>query len=94
MTTPTETPEEQGGPLRRDLAPSPSDLGSVITSPRVRSWVYGAYVLVLVTLGALSAGYAVLDGPIPTWLLVANAVGTYLGIPIGGLAVANTRSSR
>lgn len=73
------------------VAPTTNDLGVVISSPMVRTAVYAAYVILLVIAGATTAGFGVLHYAFPDWLVVANAVLGYLGIPVGGLAVANTR---
>lgn len=39
-------------------APTPNDLGRVITSDRVRQIIYTAYVIAVVLLGAVQAAYA------------------------------------
>lgn len=39
-------------------APTPNDLGRVITSDRVRQIIYTAYVVAVVLLGAVQAAYA------------------------------------
>lgn len=68
------------------------NLGTVVTDQRARKIIYGVYVIALVVVGAIQAGYGVLDGVQPDWLTVAVSVMGYLGIPVGGLAIANTPS--
>lgn len=72
--------------------PNPNDLGRVVTDPRARSVIYGVFVVLLVIAGAATAGYAVV-GPLPQWLIIANVVLGYLGIPVGGLAIANVKKA-
>ncbi len=66
------------------------NLGSVITSAVVRKTIYTAYVVSLVIVGALQVAYASTETAAPEWLTIALAVIGYLGIPVGGLALANT----
>lgn len=73
-----------------DTAPNASDLGVIITSSRVRQLIYSVYVLTLVLASAIQVGYSALHVGPPSWLVVTIAVLAYLGIPVGGLAVANT----
>lgn len=73
--------------------PTPNDLGVIITSARVRKAIYGSYVLALVGAGATQVAYASLELSAPTWLVASVAVLAYLGIPVGGIAAANTRKS-
>ena len=68
------------------------NLGAVITDPMVRRMIYGVYVVLLIVAGAAQAGFAALHQMTPGWLAVALAVLGYLGVPVGGLAVANTKS--
>ena len=80
-------------PEQSPATPSANDLGKVIKNRTARNSIYGAYVVALVIVGAVAAGFAVLDGPAPEWLGVTNAVLLYLGIPVGGLAMANNRKN-
>lgn len=70
--------------------PAPADLGVIVTSPRARKTIYGAYVLLLLAAGAAQVGFAAASAGQPVWLTAALAVLAYLGIPVGGLAAANT----
>lgn len=70
--------------------PTPNDLGRIVTSPAARQAIYGIYVIALLGVGAATVGFAALSTPLPEWGVVANAVLGYLGIPVGGLAIANT----
>lgn len=72
--------------------PTPNDLGVIITSPRARRLIYALYVLLLVAAGAMQVAFAALEAGQPDWLVATLAVLAYLGIPVGGLAAANTRA--
>ena len=69
--------------------PKATDIGNVITHPKVRAAIYGIYVIAVVILGGISAAYSVMDMS-PEWLSVANSVMLYLGVPVGTLAVVHT----
>lgn len=73
------------------VAPTVNDLGVIITSARARKIIYGGYVLALVAAGGAQVAYADLGIAAPDWLSASVAVLAYLGIPVGGLAAANTR---
>ncbi len=74
--------------------PTPNDLGTVITSDKVRRIIYTVYVIGIVLLGAVQVAYAgALDGT-PQWLTIANSVALYLGAPVGALAAVNTSRGR
>lgn len=68
------------------------NLGAVITDPMVRRMIYSGYVVLLIVAGAAQAGFAALHQTTPGWLAVVLAVLGYLGVPVGGLAVANTKT--
>lgn len=68
------------------------NLGSVITIPAARRVIYTTYVVAVFGAGACSAAFAISAGGNPEWLNVANAVLLYAGIPVGGLAIANSPS--
>jgi hypothetical protein len=70
-------------------SPTPDQLGSIISSARVRKIIYAAYVVGIIIIGALQVGFAAVSAGQPDWLTVALAVAAFLGVPIGGLAVAN-----
>ena len=70
-------------------APTPNDLGRVITSDRVRQIIYTAYVIAVVVIGAVQVAYAGASVT-PEWVTVTQQVLLYLGLPVGGLAAVNT----
>lgn len=70
--------------------PNPNNLGTIIESARVRKIIYSAYVIAIVVIGAIQVGFAAISVGQPEWLTVALAVAAYLGVPVAGLAVANT----
>ena len=74
-------------------APTANDLGVIVTAAKARKAIYGSYVLALVGAGAAQVAYASLELSSPSWLVASIAVLAYLGIPVGGLAAANTRKS-
>lgn len=71
---------------------SSSNLGTVITNPTARKIVYGTYALGAVVVGGVAAYFLGIGHSIPEQVVGAQAVVAYLGIPIGGLALANTSS--
>lgn len=73
-------------------APTPNDLGKVITSAKARKAVYSVYVVGIVVLGAIQVGTAAIEAGTPAWLTAALAVSAYLGIPVAGLAAVNTET--
>lgn len=75
-------------------APSPNDLGRVITSDRLRRIIYAVYVVGIVLLGAVQVAYAGSVAGVPEWVTIAQQVALYLGVPVGGLAVANTKRGK
>jgi hypothetical protein len=70
------------------------DLGNVISSGKARKIIYGCYAGAAVVVGGVAAYFLGTGAPEPTAVLGALAVVAYLGIPIGGLALANTSSTR
>jgi hypothetical protein len=68
---------------------STPNLGSVITNAAIRKSIYGTYVVLLVIAGALQVYFAATQVAQPQFLVGALAVLAYLGIPVGGLALAN-----
>jgi len=67
------------------------NLGSVVTNATIRKAIYSTYVVALVIAGGLQVAFANPElGGQPVWLTVALSVLAYLGIPVGGLALANT----
>lgn len=70
--------------------PTPDHLGTIVTSPRARKTIYAVYVVAIILIGAIQIGFASLSAAQPDWLTVALAVTAYLGVPVGGLAAANT----
>lgn len=73
--------------------PNQNNLGTIVESARVRKIIYSAYVVAIVIIGAIQVGFAAISAGQPEWLTVALAVAAYLGVPVGGLAVANTSTS-
>lgn len=69
---------------------STPSLGSVVTNATARKVIYGVYVAAVVIVGGIQAYFAATGDPQPSFIGGANAVLVYLGIPIGGLALANT----
>ena len=69
---------------------TPPNLGNVITNGTTRKAIYAGYVIALVVVGAVQVGFGI--GNEPEWLSATLRVLTYLGIPIGGLALANAPS--
>ena len=69
---------------------STPNLGSVISDATIRKVIYSAYVIALVLVGAAQVAYAAVSVATPSWLTIALAVLAYLGVPVGGLALANT----
>ena len=69
----------------------PNDLGVIISNATARKLVYGLYVIAIVVAGAAQVAYSSLEIPSPDWLVASLAVLAYLGIPVGGLAAANTK---
>jgi hypothetical protein len=68
-----------------------NNLGNIIKNARVRAAIYGTYILVGLAIGAAQAGFAAAAGAIqPEWLTIALSVYGYLGIPVSGLAAANS----
>lgn len=68
------------------------NLGTVISSPTARKIVYGAYAISAVVVGGIAAYFLGIQSPIPEPVIGAQAVIAYLGIPVGGLALANTNT--
>ena len=73
--------------------PTPPNLGIVITSPKARKIIYGAYIVTLIIAGAIQVAYAAIQLGQPVWLVASLAVLAYLGIPVGGLALVNSPST-
>lgn len=69
------------------------NLGSIITNPKIRKVIYGVYVVAGLILGGIQAWYGVI-GENPVWLAQYLAVYGYLGIPVGGLAIANANTTQ
>lgn len=71
--------------------PTSPDLGSIVTNGLARKTIYSSYVIALVVAGACQVAFATPGlGEQPLWLSVSLNVLAYLGIPVGGLAIANT----
>lgn len=72
---------------------TPPNLGIVVTNARARKIIYAAYIVLLVIAGAIQVAFAAIQAGQPVWLVAALAVLAYLGIPVGGLALANSPST-
>jgi hypothetical protein len=70
-----------------------TDLGKIITSATARKVIYSTYVILLVIVGAIQVAFAAVSSSQPAWLIGALAVMAYLGVPVGGLAIANTSTT-
>lgn len=73
---------------------SSPNLASVVSNPSIRKIVYTVFVVAVVAAGATQAAYASLGDGQPAWLTAALNVLAYLAVPVGGLALANTPSSK
>ncbi len=71
-------------------APTPPNLGTVVKSAKIRAAVYGTYAVAAVVVGGIAAYVLGTGHVIPEQVIGAQAVIAYLGIPVGGLALANT----
>lgn len=69
---------------------STPSLGTVITNALARKIIYGVWVVAVLIVGGVQVYFAASDSVQPEWVSGANAVLVYLGIPVGGLALANT----
>ena len=67
-----------------------SSLGAIISNLSVRRFIYSTYVLALLVVGATQVALTSLGITNPDWLVATLAVLGYLGVPVAGLAVANT----
>lgn len=70
--------------------PEQPNLGRVITSPTARKIVYGAYAAAAFVVGGIAAYFLGIGHALPEIVVGAQAVIAYAGIPVGGLALANT----
>lgn len=57
---------------------------------RVRAWLYGAFSVVSLAVGAAQVGYAAVPADSPTWLNVALAVVPFVGAGLTGVAATHT----
>jgi hypothetical protein len=72
--------------------PGPGNLGNVVSNAVARRVIYGLYVVAAVVVGGIAAYFLGTGHPLPEGIVGAQAVIAYLGIPVGGLALANTTS--
>jgi len=72
---------------------SNTNLGNVISNNKARKIIYGTYTVAAVAVGGVGAYFLGTGHAIPEAVVGAQAVIAYLGIPVGGLALANTSSS-
>jgi xanthine/uracil permease len=66
------------------------NLGNIIPSGTARRIVYGTYAVAAVIVGGIAAYFIATGHPLPEPVVGAQGVIAYLGIPVGGLALANT----
>lgn len=71
-----------------------TELGVIIRNGTARLYIYGTYAVALIVAGATHVGLASISVHDPAWLTAATAVLTYLGIPVGALAAANTTTPK
>jgi hypothetical protein len=74
--------------------PNASQLGVIVKNAKARAYIYGGYVVAIIVAGAAQVGYASLELAQPDFLTASLAILTYLGVPVGTLAVANTNTAR
>lgn len=67
-----------------------NSLGAIISNVAVRQFIYSSYVIALLAVGATQVALTSLGITNPDWLVATLAVLGYLGVPVAGLAVANT----
>ena len=68
-----------------------SSLGAIISNlVGACRFIYSTYVLALLVVGATQVALTSLGITNPDWLVATLAVLGYLGVPVAGLAVANT----
>jgi hypothetical protein len=65
------------------------NLGAIVTNPVARKVIYGTYGIVSLATSALQVYDSATKIPDPSWLAGALAVIVFLGVPVGGLAIAN-----
>lgn len=70
--------------------PTTPNLGNVITNPTARKIVYGTYAGAAFVIGGVAAYFLGIGEPLPQLVVGAQAVAAYVGIGVGGLALANT----
>lgn len=61
-----------------------------VVPAQYRKYLYTAYAVIGVLIGATQVGYVAASQGQPTWLTVALAIYAYLGIALGFTAAANT----
>lgn len=87
--------EKESAKQAADIAAlPPSDLGAIITSPRHRVVAYAIFALLAMTIGNTAVGFASLQLPFPSWLVVATALVNNLAVPFAALAVANAKTAK
>jgi len=75
------------------MSNTPPNLGNIIPSGRARKIVYAAYAGGAVVVGGIVAYFLGAGIPLTPEILGAQGVVAYVGIAVGGLALANTSST-
>jgi hypothetical protein len=75
------------------MSNTPPNLGNIIPSGRVRKIIYGVYAGGAVAVGGVVAYFLGAGIPLTPEILGAQGVVAYVGIAVGGLALANTSSA-
>ena len=68
-----------------------NDLGSVITDPTARKWVWAVWSTIGLVLAALIGGYTAIRVEVPDWVLFAGGMNLAIQPAFGSLAMANIR---
>lgn len=75
------------------ITPAEADVieGVILKNPKVRNLVAGAGALVGTGLSATTVAYSSLAHTMPSWLIAANAVFTFVVVPAFGIWKANIK---
>lgn len=70
---------------------NPSNLLTLIPA-HWRKYLYGAFAVVGIGLGATQAGFAAVPGEQPSWLTITLVVYAYVGTALGVTAASNVQA--